>query len=70
MGGMIWLVDIVVLPMGLQTLSTPSVFSLTLPLGTYLPLYFSGSGRASQETSISGSCEQALLAIHNSVWVW
>jgi hypothetical protein len=31
------------------------------------PLYFSGSGRASQETAISGSCQQALLDIHNSV---
>ena len=30
----IWLVDIVVLPMGLQTPSAPSVLSLTPPLGT------------------------------------
>jgi len=28
------------------------------------------STRASQETSISGSCQQALLGISNSVWVW
>jgi hypothetical protein len=34
------------------------------------PLYLSGSGRASQETSISGSCQQELFGIHNSVWVW
>jgi hypothetical protein len=34
------------------------------------PLYMSDSGRASQETNISGSCQQALLGIHNSVWVW
>ena len=33
-------------------------------------LYWSGSGRASQETAVSVSCPQALLAIHNSVWVW
>jgi hypothetical protein len=33
----------------------------------HLPLYLSGSGRASQETAISGSCQQALLGIHNSV---
>jgi hypothetical protein len=33
------------------------------------PLYLSGSGRASQETAISGSCQQA-LGIHNSVRVW
>ena len=35
----------------------------------YPPLYLSGSGRASQETPISGSCQQA-LGICNSVWVW
>jgi len=33
-------------------------------------LYQQGSGRGSQETAISGSCQQALLAIHNSIWVW
>ena len=33
-------------------------------------LYLSGTGRASQETGLSGSCEQALVGIHNSVWVW
>jgi hypothetical protein len=33
-------------------------------------LYLSGSGRASQETAISGSCQQTLLGINNSVWVW
>jgi hypothetical protein len=33
-GGGVWLVDIVVLPMGLQTPSTPSVLSLTPLLGT------------------------------------
>ena len=31
---------------------------------------FSGSGRASQEKAISGSCNQALFGIHNSVLVW
>jgi hypothetical protein len=31
-------------------------------------LYLSGTGRASQETAISGSCQQALVGIHNSVW--
>ena len=36
----------------------------------YLPLYLSGSGRASQETAIPSSCQQALLGIHNHVWVW
>jgi hypothetical protein len=33
-------------------------------------LYWSGSGRASQETAVSGSCQQAFLGISNSVWVW
>jgi hypothetical protein len=27
-------------------------------------LYLSGTGRASQETAISGSCQQALVGIH------
>jgi hypothetical protein len=34
------------------------------------PLYLSGSGRASPETAISGSCQQALVGICNSVQVW
>jgi hypothetical protein len=29
-----------------------------------------GSDRVFQETAISGSCQQALLGIHNNVWVW
>jgi hypothetical protein len=33
-------------------------------------LYLSGTSRASQETAISGSSQQALLGIYNSVWVW
>lgn len=33
-------------------------------------LYWSGSGRASQETAVSGSCQQALLGISNTVWIW
>ena len=36
----------------------------------HLPLYLSGSGRASWETAISGSWQQAFLGISNSVWVW
>jgi hypothetical protein len=36
----------------------------------HLPLYLSGSRRASQETAISGSCQQALLGIRNIVWAW
>jgi hypothetical protein len=34
------------------------------------PQYLSGSVRASQETAISGSYQQVLVGIHNSVWVW
>lgn len=33
-------------------------------------LYWSGSGRDSQRTSIPGSSQQALFGIGNSVWVW
>ena len=70
-GGGVLLVDIVVLPMGLQTPSAPSVLPLTPPLGSlYLHLYWSGFGRVSQGTAIPGSCQQVLLGISNSVWVW
>jgi hypothetical protein len=33
-------------------------------------LYLSCNGRASQETAISGSCQQALFGFSSSVWVW
>jgi hypothetical protein len=33
-------------------------------------LYLPGTGIASQETAISGSCQQNLAVICNSVWVW
>ena len=36
----------------------------------YPPLYLSGSGRAYQETAISGFHQQALSAIHDSTHVW
>jgi hypothetical protein len=78
--GEVWLVDIVVLPMGLQTPSAPSVLSLTIPLWTLCSVQSLASsiclcfcqalGRASQETAITGFCQQALVGIHNSVWVW
>ena len=67
-------------PLRLQTPSAPSVPSPTPPLGTpelspmvgceLPPLYLSGSGRASQETAISGFYQQVLSSIYNSVWVW
>jgi hypothetical protein len=34
------------------------------------PLYLSGTDIASQETAILGSSQQAIVDIHNSVWVW
>ena len=33
-------------------------------------LYLSGTGITSQETAISGYCQQNLSGICNSVWVW
>jgi hypothetical protein len=33
-------------------------------------LYWSGTGRASQGTTVPGSCQQALPGISNNVWVW
>ena len=36
----------------------------------HLPLCLPGSGRVSQDIAILGSCQQALLAIQNSVWFW
>jgi len=35
----------------------------------HLPLYLSGTDRASQKLAISGSCQHAHLGIHNNVWV-
>ena len=34
------------------------------------PLYMSGTGRSSQETAISASCQHSLVGIHNRVWIW
>jgi hypothetical protein len=76
-GGGVWLVDIVVLPMRLQTPSAPSVLYLTRPLGSLCSaqwlaentlLCISQALTVSQETAISGSCQQALLGFCNSVW--
>ena len=72
-------VHIVVLPIRLQTPSAPSVLPLTAPLGTHDQsdcwLWASASvlanpGRASQETVILCSYQQALVGIHNSDCAW
>ena len=34
------------------------------------PLHLSATGRASQETAISGYCQQVFVGIHNSDWAW
>jgi hypothetical protein len=75
-----WLVDIAFLPMGLQTSSAPSLLSLTPPLGTPCSVQWLAAkihlcicqalSEPSQETAISGSCQQALLGICNGIWVW
>jgi hypothetical protein len=72
----VWLDDIILLSMGLKT---PSALFSNSSVGDPVlspmvgcenpPLYLSGSGRTSQETAISSSCQQALLGIHNRVWV-
>jgi hypothetical protein len=64
----------------LQTPSAPSVFPLIPPLGSLCSVqllaasiwcqYLSGYGRDSLETAIAGCCQQALLGISNSGWVW
>ena len=71
------LIDTIVLPMGLQSPSAPSVLPLTLPLGSlgsvlWLWVFASvlGAGRTSQRTAIPGSCLQALFGICNSIGVW
>jgi hypothetical protein len=62
--------------MRLQSSSAPWVLSLDPSMGNlcsvqwlaasiHPPLYLSGTGRASQETTITGPCQQALVGIHN-----
>jgi hypothetical protein len=41
-----------------------------IDLCEHLLLYLTGTGIASQETAISGSCLQNLAGISNSIWVW
>jgi hypothetical protein len=65
--GFVQLVGIV-LPVGLQSPSAPSVLPLThlspraqSDIWLYLHVHWSGAGRVSQRTSLPGSCQQALL---------
>ena len=73
-GGGYWLVNIVP-PIGLQNPLAPWVLSLAPSLDTiddceHPLLYLPGTGIASQERAISGSFQQKLSGICNSVWGW
>jgi hypothetical protein len=76
------LVGIVVLPLGLQTPSAASVLPQTPPLGSlcsvgwlavsicnYICQFLAESITRQQPGSFSGSCQQTLLGISNSVWI-
>ena len=63
------MIDIVALPMGLQTPSAPSVLFLTPLLWTYKLSPKVGLA-VPQETATSVSSQRALLGIHNNVQVW
>jgi hypothetical protein len=76
-----WLVHIVVPPIEVQTSLAPWVLSLSSSFirgPVFHPiddcehplLYLPATGTASQERAISGSCQQNLPGICNSVWVW
>jgi hypothetical protein len=74
-----WLIYIDVPLMGLQTPSAHWVLSLAPSLEILcsvqwmivsILLYLPGTGRAPQQTTIKGSCLQALEGICNNVWVW
>jgi hypothetical protein len=73
-------VHIVITPIGLQTPLAPWVLSLAPSFGGPVSnpidncdhplLNLPGTGIASQETAISGSFQENLAGICNSVWVW
>ena len=70
--GVVQLVDIA-LPMGMQPPSAPSVLPLALSLVSscsvrWLPMSICIC--IGQGTLIPDSCQQVLLGINNSVWVW
>ena len=69
-----WLVHIVIPFMGLQPFSSLGPFSnssigdpVLSPMHGFQhpPLYLSDTGTASQETALSGSCQEALVGIHS-----
>ena len=73
------MVDIVVLPMVVTPYSSSIPFSnsstgdsMLIPKRGYkkVPLYLSLSGGASEETTIAGSCQKALIGIFHGVWPW
>jgi hypothetical protein len=71
----VWLVDIVVLPMGLQTSSTSSVSSLTPLLETLHSVQWLAANIhlcicKVQPGPLRREPYQAPFSIHDSVWVW
>jgi hypothetical protein len=60
--------------------SAPSVLPLTPPLRSLCSVWWLAASifisigqdlvEPTQETAVSGSCQQALLGISNNVWVW
>ena len=73
------MVDIVVLPMLVTPYSSFSPFSNSFTGDSMripkrgcknVPLYLSLSGGASEETTVAGSCQKALIGIFHSVWPW
>ena len=74
---MVWLVDIVVLPMGLQTPSAPSILSnsstgvsMLSPMVGYehIPLYLSGFGRASPQVGLAEEGEGRMITSSRPAW--
>ena len=70
----VWLVNIVVLSMGLQIPSAPSVFPPTPPLGSLslvwclaACIHICIAQVLAEPLRVPGSCQQALLSISNSV---
>jgi hypothetical protein len=68
-----WLAHIIVLLMELQTPSAPSFGTLCSVQWMALSTHFcicQALAELLRRQLISGSCQQALIGIQNSVWVW